>query len=377
MNPSDVGRPSSGRVLHTIASLDLAHGGPSRTVPALVDALKVRGVGAELVVADRLGPHRWSGALKLPGAIKASALENPAMIVHDHGLWLATNHAAAATARRARLGLVVSPRGMLTPWALGHRRWKKRVAWAAYQRRDLAAAVLHATSEAEGSGFRALGLRNPIAVIPNGVHVPAASRPEQPPEVHTAEVHTALFLGRMHPGKGILSLLEAWARVRPPAWQLIVIGPDEGGYRNQLARSIGERGLTGLVRLEGPVDDDAKWRWLRGADLFVLPTLSENFGLVIAEALACGVPAITTRAAPWSDLETHRCGWWIDAGTESLVAALRQATEAAPEVRQAMGQNGRRLVLQRYSWNHVAEEMAAVYAWVSNRGTAPACVHSH
>jgi glycosyltransferase involved in cell wall biosynthesis len=336
-----------------------------------VDALKVRGLDAELLVADRLGPHRWSGALRLSGAIKASALDNPAMIVHDHGLWLATNHAAAATARRAHLGLVVSPRGMLTAWALGHRRWKKRLAWAAYQRRDLAAALLHATSEAEASGLRVLGLPNPIAVIPNGVHVPAASRPQQQPEVRTA-----LFLGRMHPGKGILSLIEAWGRVRPPAWQLIVIGPDEGGYRKQLARIIDERGLTGLVRLEGPVDDDSKWKRLQEADLFVLPTLSESFGLVIAEALACGVPAITTRAAPWRDLETHRCGWWIDLGTEPLVAALRQATEATPEVRQAMGRNGRCLVLQRYSWDHVAEEMAGVYAWMANGGTAPACVYS-
>jgi glycosyltransferase involved in cell wall biosynthesis len=336
-----------------------------------VDALKARGLDAELLVADRLGPHRWSGAMKLPAAIRASALEDPPTIVHDHGLWLATNHAATATARRAHLALVVSPRGMLTPWALGYRRWKKRVAWTAYQRRDLATAVLHATSEAEALGFRAVGLRNAIAVVPNGVHVPVALRPEQSPERRTA-----LFLGRMHPGKGILSLIEAWARVRPPAWQLIVIGPDEGGYREQLARLIGERGLTGLVRLEGPVDEDAKWRQLQGADLFVLPTLSENFGLVVAEALACGVPAITTRAAPWSELESHRCGWWIDAGTEPLVSALRQATEAAPEVRQAMGQNGRCLVLQRYSWNHIAEQMASVYAWMANRGTAPACVSS-
>ena len=122
------------------------------------------------------------------------------------------------------------------------------------------------------------------------------------------------------------------------------------------------------------MNDDAKWRRLQAADLFVLPTLSENFGLAVAEALACGVPAITTRAAPWSELESYRCGWWIEAGTEPLGAALREATDAAPEVRQAMGRNGRCLIQDRYSWSRVAEQMASVYAWMIDRGPTPTCV---
>ena len=219
---STAGVGHSGRVLHTIASLDPRHGGPSRTVPALASALQAHGVGAELLVADRVGASGWRGALRFRSAIMASVRQAPVAVIHDHGLWLASNHAAATAARRARLGLMVSPRGMLTPWALGRRRWKKRAAWIAYQRRDLGVAVLHATSEAEASGFRALGLRNAIAVIPNGVQVP-----EAPAAAHHSERRTALFLGRLHPGKGLTSLIDAWDRVRPPGWELVVIGPDE------------------------------------------------------------------------------------------------------------------------------------------------------
>ena len=262
----------------------------------------------------------------LPGAGRFGATIRDAVgggtgLVHDHGLWLPTNHASARAAARASVPFVVSTRGMLTEWALRFNAGKKRAAWALYQRRDLQSARLfHATAEEEVEDIRRAGLRQPVALIPNGVELPDRAR-----EAPTGTVRKALFLSRVHPKKGLINLVRAWAEVRPEGWELVLAGPDEGGHRAEVEHVIRALGLEG-VRWTGEVDDRAKWDLYYGADLFVLPTFSENFGIVVAEALAAGIPAITTTGAPWGVLEERGCGWWIDTGVEPLVAALREAT---------------------------------------------------
>ena len=262
---------------------------------------------------------------------------------------------------------------MLSAWALGHKAWKKRLAWWLYQRRDLESArVLHATSAAEAEDIRRLGLRQPVAIIPNGVALPPQEAMGQ--RAPAASRRTALFLSRIHPGKGLLDLVQAWHKLRPSGWRVLVAGPDEENHRAAVEQAISERRLDGYFKFLGPVGDDRKWEVFGQADLFVLPTKSENFGIAIAEALAAGVPVITTKAAPWQELESHRCGWWVDVGVEPLVAALREATAASPEVLREMGLRGRELVRERYSWPKIAQEMKAVYEWVLGRGPRPGCV---
>jgi glycosyltransferase involved in cell wall biosynthesis len=257
---------------------------------------------------------------------------------------------------------------MLAPWALHHRRWKKRIAWWLYQRRILAgAALLHATSMAERRDIRAAGLRNPIAVIPNAVDIPA-SLPERK---RVSPNRRVLFLGRLHPVKGLDNLLEAWANVRPVDWELTLAGPDEEGYRAKLEAIIGQRGLANDVRFVGSVEGEDKWKLYRSADLFVLPTKSENFGIAIAEALACGLPVITTKGAPWQELLTHRCGWWTEIGVEPLAHALREATTLTEAQRREMGERGRQLVEQKYTWPAAAGKMLAVYEWMLGRKEEP------
>src|SRR5205823_5914523 len=116
---------------------------------------------------------------------------------------------------------------------------------------------------------------------------------------------------------------------------------------------------------------DARTKLYLQSDLFILPTLSENFGLVIAEALACGLPVITTRAAPWSDLETHRCGWWIQTGVPPLVTALTEALALSVPALHEMGLRGRRLVETHYSWPPLARQMLALYAWLLGHAPKP------
>jgi len=258
---------------------------------------------------------------------------------------------------------------MISDWALAQAARKKRVAWHLYQRRDLAsAALIHATSEAEVAEAQRLGVNVPIARIPNGVEIP---EPEALPPWSTAPVRRALFLSRVHPKKGLPSLIEAWAHVSPDGWELAIAGPDEDGHQADVKQAAAQAGIGDQVKFIGPVADAAKWEVYRSADLFVLPTHSENFGIVVAEALAAGVPVLTTTGAPWSELETHRCGWWTEIGADPIATALTEATHLPTSTLREMGERGRQLVESRYAWSRAAEQMIEAYAWVFGGDSRP------
>jgi glycosyltransferase involved in cell wall biosynthesis len=168
-----------------------------------------------------------------------------------------------------------------------------------------------------------------------------------------------------------MNLISAWSRARPANWQLHLVGPDGAGHRREVEALIKHLGLAESVRLQGEVSDLDKWKVFEEADLFVLPSLSENFGVVVAEALASGLPVITTTAAPWAGLVEERCGWWIDVGIEPLEAALREATALTPDQRHELGHRGREYVRRSFSWHHVATQIRAVYEWMLHGGQTP------
>ncbi len=382
-------------VVHTVASIQADHGGPSRSVPLLCEALTERGEEVRLVTktpsensdGTSLFPSEpvetravevergRSQLLRAPVSfyrgLREEVDKSPPALLHDHGLWLPTNVVVALAAKQYDIPLAISTRGMLTSWALRHHRWKKRLAWWAYQRWILRqAALFHVTSQEEVDQLRRLGFNQPAAVIPNGVPLPELARVETP----DGEARRALFLSRLHPKKGLPMLLQAWAEVRPEGWTLELVGPSEDGHRADLEAQAKRLELDGQVHFTGPVPDNQKWDKYRRADLFVLPTHSENFGIVIAEALAAEVPVITTTGAPWRDLEAHDCGWWVEPGAEAIAGALRKATALDPDERRAMGKRGRRLVEEQYSWPGVAKEMTAAYRWLLGDGPRPASI---
>jgi glycosyltransferase involved in cell wall biosynthesis len=257
---------------------------------------------------------------------------------------------------------------MLSQWALKYHSWKKRVAWMLFQAGDLRSAqAIHATSEREAHDIRALGLRQPIAIIPNGVEYPGTVTPR----CRTTGERRAIFVSRIHPVKGLMNLIVAWARVLPANWTLTITGPDEIGYRKELEAAARREGIERSVRFEGTIQDENKWQEYASADLFILPTQSENFGIAIAEALAAGLPVITTREAPWRALEDHRCGWWIDTGVEPLVTALRDAVSMSDESRLEMGTRGRAYAIREFSWDGIASNMIDVYEWLLNGDKPP------
>ena len=384
-----VGDTAPPRVVQTVASLGAVYGGPSRSVIRLCDGLARKGASVDVVTSHTEGEDvlpevagvriaraprpGWAGIVGRPtpfaAEVDAALRRGGAVVLHDQGMWRPPNQVAARSARAAGVPLVVSPKGMFSARALGEKAWKKTLAWHLYQRRALgAAAAFQVTSEAEGADVRRLGLRQPVAVIPHGVHVPPAAPPR--PDGRGGE-RTALFLSRVHPIKGLPDLVEAWGRVRPEGWRLVVAGPDEDGHRAEVERQADALGLGGVVSFPGPVGDDDKWDLYRSADLFVLPTLSENFGIVVAEALAAGLPVLTTRAAPWEALVTERAGWWTETGPDALAAGLEDATAAPPDALRAMGERGRAYVDGHLSWALSAERHLALYRWLLGAGERP------
>ena len=262
---------------------------------------------------------------------------------------------------------------MLHPPALRQRGAFKRAARWVFQDEVLRTArCLHATAAEEAREIRSQGFRQPIAVIPWGVDMPAAPPADRPSIAGPSDDrHVLLFLGRLHPTKGLETLLRAWARVfrRFPTWRIVLAGYDEGHYKATLTTLAGELGLEQSLAFSGPVEGDDRERLLSGASLLVLPSPSENFGFVVPEALARGVPVIATEGAPWPSLNAERCGWWIGVGVEPLAAALADAFSRPPEELRAMGQRGRVFARAHFTWETVIASMLELYAWA--RGMAP------
>lgn len=349
-------------------SLDPAYGGPAYSVSRLATALGE----AELDVGLWAPDGSALTAVQIPGGAKVTclggapseALDNFGKpdVIHDNGLWRSHNHALSELAAARGIPRIVSTRGMLEPWARNHKWLKKKIAWWVYQRRDLRrAAAIHATSADELSNLDMLSLGVPARLVPNGVDLP----PERRAIESERRIRTALFIGRLYPVKGLPMLIEAWARVRPQGWRLVIAGPDEGGHRLVLERAIAEARLGESVSFPGPLHGRAKEDAFQDADFFVLPTHSESFGMAVAEALAHGLPVLTTTRAPWPALEERGCGWRVLPTVDGLAEGLGRVAALDSPALSGMGRLGRSLVESEYRWTSVAAQFVQLYEQVA------------
>jgi glycosyltransferase involved in cell wall biosynthesis len=295
--------------------------------------------------------------------------------VHIHGLWRLHYWQAARYARELRIPSVVSVHGMLYRQALAEHGGFKRLARWLYQDGVLqTAACLHATAADEIVEIRRLGFSKPIAMIPWGVDIPDHAEVSRIDQQLTSPRRTVLYFGRLHPRKGLDRLLHAWSRLARDGCRLVLAGGDADGYQSTLTSLASELGISDSVEWAGIRSGADRERLFANATVLVLPSAYENFGLVIPEALARGVPVIATHGAPWASLVEERCGWWIEPGVDALAAALSDALGRSGDELRAMGERGRRFAGSRFRWPCVSNAMCELYEWVLGAGPRPAFV---
>lgn len=288
-------------------------------------------------------------------------------IMHNHSLWMMPNVYACNSVKGTDVPLVVSPRGTLSQRAMGNGSKVKKVFWPLIQRPALEQVTcFHATAESEFEDIRRMGFKQPVAIIPNGIDIPDTRQSQR------GNMRTLLYLGRIHSIKGLDMLMPAWESIqnRFPEWQLRIVGPDNGGYLAEMKALASRLGLK-RVEFTGPLVGDDKAQAYVDAELFILPTYSENFGMTVAEALAAGTPAIVTKGAPWAGLNENDAGWWIEIGKGPLVACLEKALSTPRTELDAMGLNGRCWMERDFTWESVAIKMKATYDWLLNGGRPP------
>jgi glycosyltransferase involved in cell wall biosynthesis len=370
------------KVIHVIPSIEEEASGPAYSVPSLSNAMRNAGTESCLVstvsnqVEEAAGfktfsrrrfPYRVGRSPEMYRWLCQEVSSGAIDIVHNHGIWMMPNVYPGWVTRGSQTPLVVSPRGTFSEWAMNHSKAVKIPFWHVFQKRAISgAALFHATSEGEYGDIRRLNFRQPIAVIPNGVDLPLLDEPR------FGARRSLLFLGRVHPVKGVDNLLRAWAALesRFEDWDLRIVGPGDEGYLRELDGLATSLRVT-RATFDGSLYGAAKEQAYRSADLFVLPTHSENFGIAVAEALAAGCPVITTKGAPWSGLREHGAGWWIDIGVDPLRRALEVAMSKPRQELAAMGSRGRSWMERDFSWDKIATQMIEAYRWLREGGVSP------
>jgi glycosyltransferase involved in cell wall biosynthesis len=338
-----------------------------------------------------LGPPAFGYSPELKHALQERLASGD--IVHVHGLWMYPGLLGRQLSGRLAAKRLISPHGMLEPWALQNSRGKKRLAAWLFEDRNLRSAdCLQALCAAEAEHFRRYGLRNPIAVIPNGVDPHAFANP---PDRSVLEARFPalrarrwiLSLSRIHPKKGLLHLLQAWKAVgaHPAAlssalgplssdWVLVIAGPDEIGHESQLRQRCRDLGLESNVVFTGPLHGADKLAALGHAELFVLPSFSEGFSLAALEAAAAGLPVLLTPQCNFPELA--KAGGAIEVAPDAAAceAGLKRMLTLPEAERRAMGRRAQHLVTQAYTWPRIAEELLGVYQWLIQGGPPPGTV---
>lgn len=282
-------------------------------------------------------------------------------IVHINCCWMPQCAFVQKWAQDLGYKVVLTPHGMLEPWIIQRNYWwKKLPALWLYQKKAVQRAdYLHATATSEKENLLKLGYNPRIAVIANGIEVEKIAMKES-----WERNREILFLSRIHVKKGIELLLEAVAQLKEElkGYQVLIAGEGDETYIKTLKAKAQALNISEQIQLIGGVYGAGKWERFQKADLFVLPSYSENFGIVVAEALACGTPVLTTKGTPWQELETQECGWWIELSVSELVKALKAFIDTPEGTLETMGRNGRKLVESKYSINHIAVSMSNLYS---------------
>lgn len=384
------------RVLQTIAGFGVKSGGTSTCTYGLLNAMHkqkcevdlltpaiclssdcLMGRGEEWIKAlpyDCYTPYGISKNIKT--FLKASDYD----IYHTNGLWMYANHITCSVARLKGKPYLITPHGMLYPLALHRSYWKK---WLLIQfcfRKDIqSAACIHVTCHQEMEYVREFGYRGPIALIANPVVVPEFTDIlfEKKKQAFLGESLPRKFgfLGRLHPIKKIENLLySASALQAETLYELVIMGKGDNEYEHFLQEEVKRLNLNN-VRFMGFVNGREKYEQLAMLSCLFVPSDFENFGMIVTEALSVGTPVMASLGTPWQELNTCKCGWWIERTPENITSVMEKVLAMPTQELLVMGERGQQLVRTKYTADKVALQMKELYQWVANGGEKPEFVY--
>ena len=387
--------PRTAEWLNVGANLDARFGGVSAIMSPLLRSIAETGnirvslaafggpdedIGAITSQVDRSEKYALRGVKSYlrSGSPALTELIRGSSGVHIHGIWQEHCMLAARRARALGIPYIMSAHGMLDPWALRQKRWKKNLyLWGVEKRNLRSAACLHALTHSEAESYLRLAPGVPVAIIPNGADVPDTAHPSlfysRFPELRGKQL--VLFLARIHPKKGLDILTEAWSRVitRWPDAHLVLAGPDSENTRSPLEQSIQALGISDRVTFTGMLAGAEKWSALAASDLFVLPSYSEGQSVSVLEAMGMARPVLISQQCHVAGVVENDCGWQIQPEANQIEKALDDFFSLPLTGSARMGINGRDLVRRSYAWNAIGRKMSAVYEWVGG-GPIPAGV---
>lgn len=357
------------KVVHFITSIDRTLGGVSTYMQLLTKEL---GKVVDLVIVTRptSSPLELENCriLYLPFPlseirdfrkqwISILRKEKPE-IVHINGIWMIQTWIIQREALKLGIKTFITPHGMLEPWIMNRHPLKKKLALLLYQKKALKSALaLISTAESEKSNILNLKINSNVVNIPNGVDISTIQLKK-----NWNKRRRILYISRIHIKKGIELLLDAISTLKNElnGYEITIAGEGDISYINDLKERAKEIDNV-YINFIGGVYGNDKWTLYQESDFFVLPTYSENFGYVIAEALASGTPVITTKNAPWEDIESCKCGFWINRDLQSLCNSIREMIVLESNDLQKMGKSGRELIEKKYSTKSVVDSLLSIY----------------
>jgi glycosyltransferase involved in cell wall biosynthesis len=387
------------RVLHVIPSVALVRGGPSQAILEMVKSLREKEIDAEIVTTNDNGidllpvtllekidyqqvPVRFFpryspniSALRefaFSGALTLWLWQNIANydLLHIHAIFSYASTIAMAIARYKKMPYIVRPVGLLCTWSLQQSTLKKQIYLSLIERQNLnGSSALHFTSSLEEQETGCLQLKaSQKYVVPEGLNCPplltnARQRLRQSLNLPEDEP-ILLFLSRLHPKKGLDYLIAALSQLSQHRFTLVLAGRGDIAYEQELGKLVEQLGLTSRVRFAGFVAGEMKDLMFQGADLFVLTSHSESFGIAVIEALAAGLPVLTTPGVAMADqVQIHHLGWVVPLEVEAIALALHQFLLNS-QTGNEMRLRAREFILKNYSWDKIAADLSQIYSTV-------------
>ncbi|CAM3050261.1 glycosyltransferase [Moritella viscosa] len=386
-----------------IENISDEYGGPANSLPNFLEAIRSE-LGVESVIYSTINSikdknefiDRFSipwvrcklngmDKLKYSKEMKSRLLSTltDGDVLFSNNLWNYPAFLAAKLSQEKKVPHIVSIRGTLYPWSLAQGKLRKKLAWLLFQKKSLQQAnLIHVTCADEYKAVRELNITSPIAIVPHGINYDDYQ--DLPNKINAIEhlrlnnnKKYVLFMSRLHKKKGLDILLEIWPEVAKdfPNWCLLIVGPDYSNYNENIAELAVENGTEDNIKVFGMLSGYDKKCVLASSEFFILPSYTENFGVVIGEALAAGLPSITTTGTPWSEINTHNCGKYITLSRENVLQSLQEMMTLDKHSLDVMSNNSKLLIKNNYSWSAQAIKFGKALDFVLTGEPAPDVVY--